>query len=543
MSKPSGILFNETYYLSKNPDVQAAVKAGVFASGYGHWQAYGSREDRPASPFFDWQVYRDENSDLVDAGLTTPAEFISHFNAYGFYENRVFMSKNLFDDQYYAQQNPDLAAAGITTRAQLQHHFVTYGVLEGRSASPLVGGAAYLNQNLDVKAYLQKGGSLNGITDPEKFGIYHFYNHGIVEGRKAVPTAQPFLVSIAVGGDAYINKAENSLLTGITLTVTSSTLSTTPLTVYGTKNKVPSSEVASWSNAKSLFEFNARNFDDGVLIMAVSDVYGQTKSLTLTKDTVAPTFVNLSVTSPTTLSVASSEKGKVGLYDFVNIHSVNERPITGSETTMASANTPVTITLSAQSALKYLFLRLHDEAGNASDSSTGVVLGSDIAETMAAPSTANYMFGFGGNDVITGGTEADVIYAGAGNDTITGAAGVDVIDLGTGVDTIVLGTVNNGDIDTVSNFTSEDFIKFAGGLSYWDDTILGDMQSKGTLIEAANYVVGTFDGWALGFVYKGETYVVIDGAKGTSQFNASTDAIVKLVGMNLGTLSAANFTA
>jgi hypothetical protein len=69
------------------------------------------------------------------------------------------------------------------------------------------------------------------------------------------------------------------------------------------------------------------------------------------------------------------------------------------------------------------------------------------------------------------------------------------------------------------------------------------MQSKGTLIEAANYVVGTFDGWALGFIYKGETYVVIDGAKGTSQFNASTDAIVKLVGMNLGTLSAANFTA
>jgi Ca2+-binding RTX toxin-like protein len=405
-----------------------------------------------------------------------------------------------------------------------------------------------VNQNLDLKAYLQTGAGLNGITDPEKVGIFHFYNFGIFEGRKAVPANPPikpeFLMSIAVGGDSYINNAESSRFTTITPTVTSSTLDTHSAMVHGTKNNARTSELAMWVSGNNIYQFDSRAFDDGILTVDLADIYGQTKDLTLIKDTVAPALVNLSVSGPSTLSVTSSEKGKAGLYDSYTIISLSGSLIAGTETTIASANTPTTITLAAQSTVKSAKVRLQDAAGNSSDSSTMGVLGTEGADSMVAdPSVTNLMFGFGGNDVITGGLSADVIHAGAGNDTVTGGAGVDVIDLGSGVDTVVLGTVNNGGIDTVSNFTSEDFIKFAGGLSYWDDTILGDMQSKGTLIEAANYVVGSFDGWALGFVYKGETYVVIDGAKGTSPFNASTDAIVKLVGMNLGTLSAANFTA
>lgn len=548
MSNSTFFTFNERYYLSQNPDVHFAVTAGMLASGYEHWQAFGRAEGRQSSPFFDVQVYRDANPDLTEAGLTTKSDFIRHFNTYGFNEARKFMSDSIFDYQYYALQNPDLAAAGITTRYQLQQHFQTYGYLEGRAASPLVGGTAYVNQNADLKAYLQTGAGLNGITDPEKVGIYHFYNFGIFEGRPAVPATPPknpdFLMSIAVGGDTYINKAESSKLVSMTPSVTSSKLITPPINVYGTKNKGLSSEVAVWSMEKNVYQFTASAFDDGTLTLELTDIYGQTKDLTLIKDTMAPALVNLSVTGFNTISVTSTEKGKVGLYDSYTIISGASSLIAGTETTIASANTPTTVTLNAQSAVKSANVRLQDAAGNTSDSSTMVVLGTEGADSMVAdPSATNLMFGFGGNDVITGGSLADVIYAGAGNDTVTGGAGVDVIDVGTGVDTVAVGTVNTGGIDTVSYFTADDFIKFGGGLSYWDDTILGDMQSKGTLIEAATYVVGTFDGWALGFVYKAEAYVVIDGAKGSIPFNAATDAIVKLVGTNLGTLSAANFTA
>lgn len=38
--------FDEAYYLAQHPDVAAAVKAGVFKSGWVHYDAYGRRENR-----------------------------------------------------------------------------------------------------------------------------------------------------------------------------------------------------------------------------------------------------------------------------------------------------------------------------------------------------------------------------------------------------------------------------------------------------------------------------------------------------------------
>ena len=47
---PPSAQFNEADYLAKNPDVAAAVEAGVFPSGYAHYQQYGFREGRPGTP-------------------------------------------------------------------------------------------------------------------------------------------------------------------------------------------------------------------------------------------------------------------------------------------------------------------------------------------------------------------------------------------------------------------------------------------------------------------------------------------------------------
>ncbi|MGE4369364.1 MAG: hypothetical protein AB7E12_06765 [Burkholderiaceae bacterium] len=71
MSAPSTFVFNETYYLQRNPDVANAVWSGVFASARDHWEQFGKNEGRDSTPFFDWEVYRDNNPDLAEAGLTT----------------------------------------------------------------------------------------------------------------------------------------------------------------------------------------------------------------------------------------------------------------------------------------------------------------------------------------------------------------------------------------------------------------------------------------------------------------------------------------
>lgn len=48
----SDLIFNEEEYLSENPDVAAAVKAGRFGSGHEHYQKYGEREGRMLKRWF-----------------------------------------------------------------------------------------------------------------------------------------------------------------------------------------------------------------------------------------------------------------------------------------------------------------------------------------------------------------------------------------------------------------------------------------------------------------------------------------------------------
>jgi hypothetical protein len=43
--------FDEELYLSKNPDVKAAVERGECESGLAHYLAYGQAENRPGAPY------------------------------------------------------------------------------------------------------------------------------------------------------------------------------------------------------------------------------------------------------------------------------------------------------------------------------------------------------------------------------------------------------------------------------------------------------------------------------------------------------------
>jgi Ca2+-binding RTX toxin-like protein len=548
MAAPSIFVFNEAYYLAQNPDVAAAVAAGAIESGLAHWKVFGWAEGRTASKFFDWEVYRDNNPDLAEAGITTQADLTRHFNIYGVNENRVFLSSQVFDAQYYAAHNPDLAAAGITSLEALEQHFKSFGVYEGRIASPLIDGASYVNQNPDLKALLAAGGNLGGFTNSDAAGIWHYYNYGISEGRSlgspraadpppiavddVPPTAaqtQPitvtdtdsngvydggdvihlrfsepvsvsglagqllpvnaidgyatefqwvmppnismspgtvisfgkeyiidragnhatsdvgfllpslpklppklppqypsFGISIDVGGDAYINAAETSSysslshtsVTEITANVTSSVLRS--LVVSGMSGSQQLEQTAVWNPSSQKYEFDAADFDDGVLTVLATDVYSQTRTFTLTKDTVGPSILAFSVAGPTSLFVESSEAGSAGLYN-------NNALILGTST-QVDANYPhqATITVAAQSSVVTATMAVFDYAGMGDTSTTAVVLGTENADVSLAGSVgSDFMFGFGGNDSMMGVASNDVIYGGDGNDTIRGGEGND----------------------------------------------------------------------------------------------------------------------
>lgn len=64
--------FNEAFYLENNPDVAAAIEAGVIPSAQFHFDNFGWQEGRNPNPFFDVSHYLSENPDVDEAGVNPP---------------------------------------------------------------------------------------------------------------------------------------------------------------------------------------------------------------------------------------------------------------------------------------------------------------------------------------------------------------------------------------------------------------------------------------------------------------------------------------
>lgn len=119
-------LFNEQWYLDQNPDVAAAVAAGL-TTAYQHFMAYGQYESRAPSALFDPTFYLDQNPDVAAAVAAGLASAYEHFLLYGQSEPRTISP--FIDLAAYANANPDLAAVeGLN----LYQHLVTYGLHENR---------------------------------------------------------------------------------------------------------------------------------------------------------------------------------------------------------------------------------------------------------------------------------------------------------------------------------------------------------------------------------------------------------------------------
>ncbi len=130
--------FDETLYLAQNPDVAAAVQAGLIPSGAEHFATYGMVEGRDLNALFDNSWYLAQNPDVaaaVAAGLTTAW---AHYESYGWKEGRD--PSQYFDTRAYLDSQQDVALAGVNPL----DHFLVWGAVEGRLATVTSEGAEWL---------------------------------------------------------------------------------------------------------------------------------------------------------------------------------------------------------------------------------------------------------------------------------------------------------------------------------------------------------------------------------------------------------------
>ncbi|MFV3129486.1 hypothetical protein [Niveispirillum sp. KHB5.9] len=123
----NGGLFDENFYRTQNPDVDAAIKAGHLASGKDHFLAYGQFEGRNPNILFDSAFYLAKNPDIAAAVRSGNTTAWRHFQDYGWKEGRD--PSAFFDTSDYLATHRDVALVGVNPL----DHFLLYGVNEGRT--------------------------------------------------------------------------------------------------------------------------------------------------------------------------------------------------------------------------------------------------------------------------------------------------------------------------------------------------------------------------------------------------------------------------
>ncbi|WP_166016337.1 beta strand repeat-containing protein [Chelativorans multitrophicus] len=135
--------FNESFYLTSNPDVFLAVATGQMASGLAHYNQFGWAEGRDPNANFDSSYYVSQNPDVAAAVLAGLFESpLQHFQLYGAAEGRAPSEAAAellayFDEAAYLAANPDVADAIADEHfANALEHYQLYGQFENRPGLP-----------------------------------------------------------------------------------------------------------------------------------------------------------------------------------------------------------------------------------------------------------------------------------------------------------------------------------------------------------------------------------------------------------------------
>jgi hypothetical protein len=163
-------LFDETYYLAKNPDVAAAG-----ADPLRHFIEYGWREHRDPSAAFDTSYYL-QHPEVASSQLNPLVHFLTLGKEAGLPVSEadaqvaVVRGSEHFDAEYYLKSNPDVASVGEDPA----RHYATFGWKEGRNPSAGFDTRGYLTLHPEIADsgpnplvhMLQGSGEVSGTTDP-----------------------------------------------------------------------------------------------------------------------------------------------------------------------------------------------------------------------------------------------------------------------------------------------------------------------------------------------------------------------------------------
>lgn len=112
------------------------------------------------------------------------------------------------------------------------------------------------------------------------------------------------------------------------------------------------------------------------------------------------------------------------------------------------------------------------------------LLGTEQADTLAAPATGGLVRALGGNDVLTGSSVADILDGGSGNDRMTGGAGNDIYIVDSATDVVT--EASGAGTDTVQST-----INWTLGSNLENLVLLGDAAINGTGNTLSNQLTGT----------------------------------------------------
>jgi len=164
--------FDEELYLAANPDVAAAVKAGMFTSGYEHMVEFGYKEGRADFLVVPEAWYLETYPDV--AAMVAAGQYKSgqaHFVLKGEAEGRN--PHPLFDSEWYVKTyQPQEVLSG---KMSAYRHFIWYGQKMGHDPSHLFDNDLYKATNAD-------------LTNIGLAGVSHWLEYGAREGRIATPS-------------------------------------------------------------------------------------------------------------------------------------------------------------------------------------------------------------------------------------------------------------------------------------------------------------------------------------------------------------------
>lgn len=166
-------IFDESFYLANNPDVSAAVNAGIFSSGLQHFQLSGIAEGRIlVSPYYNEDFYLRKYPDVAAAVASGSfSSGLQHFVLVGEAEGR---DGTTFSEQFYLQLYPDVAAAVDTGvfSSGLQHYLQAgqqegrFGILLGTSGNDIITGFGLGDEaitGVTFDALLNPGGGVGEV--------------------------------------------------------------------------------------------------------------------------------------------------------------------------------------------------------------------------------------------------------------------------------------------------------------------------------------------------------------------------------------------